>query len=73
MAFSYLQSPEQILTKIKSFSHGEFNENLNENDIQKNIKKRDIFGRNKIRKISIDNSFPEYIRKNKDKLSKWTI
>ncbi len=74
--FSYLQSPEQILTKIKSFSHGEFNkENLNENDIQEKIlKKRDIFGRNtKLEKISIDNSFPEYIRKNKDKLSKWTI
>ena len=74
--FSYLQSPEQILTKIKSFSHGEFNkENLNENDIQEKIlKKRDIFGRNtKLKKISIDNSFPEYIRKNKDKLSKWTI
>ena len=74
--FSYLQSPEQILTKIKSFSHGEFNkENLNENDIQEKIlKKKDIFGRNtKLEKISIDNSFPEYIRKNKDKLSKWTI
>ena len=23
--FSYLQTPEQILNKIKSFSHGEFN------------------------------------------------
>ena len=74
--FSYLQSPQQILNKIKSFSHGEFNkENLNENDIQEKIlKKKDIFGRNtELRKIDIDNSFPDYIQKNKDKLSKWII
>ena len=71
--FSYLQSPQQILTKIRSFSHGEFNkENLNENDIQEKIlRKKDIFGRKtELEKITIDNSFPEYIMKNKDKLSK---
>ena len=30
--FSFLQTPDQILNKIKSFSHGEFNQ---ENSIQK--------------------------------------
>ena len=39
--FSFLQTPEQILNKIKSFSHGEFNnENTNEKDIEKKILKR---------------------------------
>ena len=74
--FSFLQTPQQILTKIKSFSHGEFNdENTNEKIIQEKIlKKEDIFGRNsELRKIAIDESFPEYIRANKNKLSDWII
>ena len=34
--FSFLQTPQQILKKIKSFSHGEFNNNnLNEELIEK--------------------------------------
>ena len=33
--FSFLQTPDQILKKIKSFSHGEFNNSvLNENNIE---------------------------------------
>ncbi len=74
--FSFLQTPKQILTKIKSFSHGEFNyENTNEKNIEEKIlKKEDIFGRGtELRKIAIDDSFPEYIRNNKDKLSNWII
>ena len=74
--FSYLQSPQQIITKIRSFSHGEFNdENLNEKSVEEKIlKNEDIFGRNnELKKIKIDNSFPEYIVKNKEKLSKWII
>ncbi len=74
--FSYLQTPQQILTKIKSFSHGEFNDgNLNEKNIEEKISKnKDIFGRDtELKKVNIDDNFPEYILKNKDKLSKWII
>ena len=74
--FSFLQTPDQILNKIKSFSHGEFNqENLNIKIIEKKIlENEDIFGRgNKLEKIDIDNSYPKYITKNKDKLSDWII
>tara|TARA_B100000902_G_C27316971_1_gene921933 strand:- start:49 stop:849 length:801 start_codon:yes stop_codon:yes gene_type:complete len=74
--FSYLQSPQQILTKIKSFSHGEYNdENLSEKNIRdKILKNEDIFSRNnQLKKVNIDNSFPEYITKNKEKLSEWII
>ena len=74
--FSYLQTPEQILKKIKSFSHGEFNnKDLNEKEIESKIlKNEDIFGREtKLKKISIDGSFPEYIVNNKDKYLNWII
>ena len=42
--FSFLQTPEQILNKIKSFSHGEFNnESINEKEIEKNTRKQRYF------------------------------
>ncbi len=74
--FSYLQTPQQILTKIKSFSHGEFNNNsLNEKSIEEKIlKNEDIFGRDtKLQKIKIDNDYPEYIVQNIEKFSDWVI
>ena len=47
MAFFFLQSPDQILEKIKSYSHGEFNdEHLNKKKIEERIlKNEDIFNR----------------------------
>ena len=74
--FSFLQTPQQIHTKIKQYSHGEFNnENVNENNIKEKIlKNEDIFGRDTVlKKISIDESYPDYILQNKDKLSNWII
>ena len=67
--FSFLQSPDQILNKIKSFSHGEFDQkNLNTKIIEKKIlENKDIFGRgNKLEKVYIDDSYPKYITKNKE-------
>ena len=55
--FSFLQTPTQILTKIRSFSHGEFNnEEINEENIKEKIlNNKDIFGRDtELRKIEID-------------------
>ena len=75
--FAYLQSPENILKKIKSFAHGEFNKPDFAN--QKNIKEKinmekDIFDRGiSYKKVQIDNSFPKYIIDNKEKLNKWII
>jgi len=74
--FSYLQTPEQILNKVKSFSHGEFNnENLNKKYIEEKIlNNEDLFGRgNKLKKIPIDSSYPKYIFRNKEKFSDWII
>ena len=74
--FSFLQTPQQILTKIKSFSHGEFNnEKINEKNIEEKIlKNQDIFGRKTtLKKIELDESYPKYILDNKEKFSKWTL
>tara|TARA_Y100000817_G_C16715084_1_gene481069 strand:- start:48 stop:848 length:801 start_codon:yes stop_codon:yes gene_type:complete len=74
--FSFLQTPEQILNKIKSFSHGEYyNEKLDIRDIEKKIlNNEDIFERGtKLKKINVDNSYPEYIVKNIKKFSDWII
>jgi beta-1,4-mannosyl-glycoprotein beta-1,4-N-acetylglucosaminyltransferase len=74
--FSYLQTPEQILNKIKSFSHGEFNnDDINEKKIEKKIlQNEDIFGRGiTLKKIQLDANFPDYILKNKNKFMKWVI
>jgi len=74
--FSFLQTPEQILNKIKSFSHGEFNKNeTNEKKIEEKIlKNEDIFNRGiSLKKISIDDNYPKYILENKEKFLKWII
>ena len=71
--FSFLQNPTQILNKIKSFSHGEYNdENLSEKIIEEKIlKNEDIFGRDtELKKINIDSTFPDYIIQNQNKLKK---
>ena len=67
--FTYMKSPEQISQKIKDFSHTEFNSSQF-NEIKlieyriKNLK--DPYERNYFLKIiEIDESYPEYIVKNK--------
>jgi len=75
--FSYLQSPKNLLKKISSFSHGERNkpEFANEKSIEEKIKmQKNIFDLEfSYRKIEIDDSFPKYIIKNKEKLKEWII
>ena len=74
--FSFLHNPEQILNKIKSYSHGEFNDkNLNIKKIEERIlKEEDIFNRGfTLKKVEIDISYPKYITDNKEKFLKWII
>ena len=74
--FSFLQTPGQILKKVKSFSHGEFNNSLlNENSIEEKIlKNEDIFNRGfTLKRIDLNENFPKYIYNNQEKFSKWII
>ncbi len=73
--FAYLQSPENISKKIKSFAHGEFNKKhlVDEKKIQERIRKgEDVFERGfNIQKVNIDETYPEYIQQNLDKMKIW--
>ena len=74
--FSFLQTPDQILEKIKSFSHGEFNsEDIDKKKIEaKILDNEDIFNRGKVlKKVNLDETFPPFILENKNKFSKWII
>jgi beta-1,4-mannosyl-glycoprotein beta-1,4-N-acetylglucosaminyltransferase len=73
--FSFLQKPQDIINKITSYSHGEFNkpENINKKGIEEKIKSgQDIFNRgNKLKMIEIDSSFPKYVLENETKFKEW--
>jgi beta-1,4-mannosyl-glycoprotein beta-1,4-N-acetylglucosaminyltransferase len=59
---------ERVAQKIKAAAHQEFNNDQILSNIRRNIsKKRDIFGRNaEFKVVSIDETFPEYLRQNQD-------
>ena len=74
--FSFLQTPDQILEKIKSFSHGEFNsEDIDKKKIESKIfDNEDIFNRgNVLKRVNLDETFPPFILENKNKFSEWII
>ena len=75
--FSFLKNPESIKNKITSYSHQEYNTKkfTDLDHIKDKISKgEDLFDRNiKYQKIKIDETFPEYIIKNKDKFKNWVI
>ena len=75
--FSFIKTPEQIIKKIESFAHSEFNikQFKDKRKIFKKIKnKQDLFDRNIFyKKINLDNSFPDYLIENKNLYKKWII
>ena len=76
MALFFLQTPEQILEKIRSYSHGEFNNSdLDKKEIEERIlNNEDIFKRGKtLKKVALDETFPSFILNNKENFLKWII
>jgi len=73
--FSYVKEPVDIVKKIESFAHTEFNkqEFKNLSEIKEKIEKgKDLFNRNlKYEKVELDDSFPEYLLNNKSKFINW--
>ena len=69
--FNNIMSPEQISLKLKTFAHTEFNskEFYSVENIRNKIdKKIDLFNRgHNYRVVEIDDRFPEYLQKNKEK------
>jgi len=74
--FAYLLDSQGISKKIKSFAHGEDNKKDN-TDIDKIEKKMEkLLHPTKgfeLKKIEIDEAFPNYIIENKEKLKEWII
>ena len=75
--FNSLLTAEDISIKLKTFAHTEFSSPIysDVDVIKDNIKKkRDLFKRDKLyNKIDLDNSFPEYILRNKKKFKNWIL
>jgi beta-1,4-mannosyl-glycoprotein beta-1,4-N-acetylglucosaminyltransferase len=75
--FSYLLTPSEIQRKIKTFAHTEYNKKkfTNLKIIKNKIKKGlDLFNRNIFfMKKKLDQTFPEYILKNKKNFYKWIV
>ena len=75
--FSFLKDPKTIQKKINSYAHQEFNtgEFKDVEKIKKRIEDRtDLFNRNiNYNIVQLDNSFPDYILKNKQKFKEWII
>lgn len=70
--FGYLGSADHVIAKIEAFAHDEYNTNefKNKEALQQKIKAgKDLFGRGLDYKfIELDDSFPDYILENRDKL-----
>ena len=75
--FSFLKNPKNIAKKIKAYSHQEYNkeEFTNVNLIEdKIINLKDLFNRNiKYQKVELDDTFPQYILKNREIFKNWII
>ena len=75
--FSNLKTPAELVKKISSSCHGEFNQPdfKDEKLIREKIEKlEDIFDRSiKYKKILIDNSFPQYLISNEKNYLNWIL
>ena len=75
--FSFLKTPQTIKKKIQSYAHQEFNKEkfTDIRLIEERIKnKLDLFDRNfQYNVVDLDETFPEYITKNKEKFKNWIL
>ena len=73
--FSFIKEPKDIVTKLNSYAHSEFTKFSNIDFIKKSIENKKFFidPNKKLKVTTIDDTFPEYIKDNKEKFSKWII
>ena len=77
LAFSFLGDANLIASKIKSYVHSEYDKSkfTNIDEINKRIENNlDPYDRKKtLKKIQIDETFPDFILKNQKKLKKFIL
>lgn len=74
--FSFAISPEKISFKMKAYGHGELNTEkfTNVKYIEERIKNhQDVFSDTKLKKVEIDETYPEYLRENLQKFKEFII
>lgn len=75
--FTSIKNPKDLIVKLKSFAHNEIVKNymLDENFIKSKIDNcEDIFDRKvSLKKVIIDNNFPEFLRDNKQYFKEFII
>ena len=71
--FSFLKTPEKILEKMESYGHGELSDKADISKIKKSIDSKEFFINTniKLKKVQIDETYPDYINKNQEMLSNW--
>ena len=75
--FSFVKTPQQISQKLTSYAEQQFN-NKKFNDVkiikEKIDNNKDLLDRDfKYEKVEIDDSYPKYIRENKEKLREFIL
>jgi beta-1,4-mannosyl-glycoprotein beta-1,4-N-acetylglucosaminyltransferase len=65
--FSYLGDEKKIKEKLTSFAHSAPKDFIKEEKIKELIKDGRFFDKSKLQFVEIDETFPDYIRKNKEK------
>ena len=73
--FSFLKTPEKILEKMESYGHGELSDKADISKIKKSIDSKEFFINTniKLKKVQIDETYPDYINKNQGLLSDWIV
>ena len=73
--FSFLKTPEKIFKKMESYGHGELRDKADVSRIKKCIDSKEFFINTniKLKKVQIDETYPDYIKKNQDLLSNWIV
>ena len=71
--FSFLKKPENIVKKLKNYAHSEYKNLDNLEKLKDQIENKIYFIEpgQKLKKINIDNSYPEYLQDNKKLYSEW--
>ena len=70
--FSFLKTPEKIKNKMISYAHDELKIYADLEKIKDSINsKKSFFSETLLKSIPIDETFPSYIRENKDLFKKW--
>ena len=72
--FSFVISPEKISFKMKAYGHGELNTQkfTDINYIEQRISNHmDVFSDVKLKKVDIDDTFPDYVKKNIEKFKEF--